>query len=656
MFKWWNENLRVKLISSFAIVLLVPSLLIGVLSYQSAKSKIEEEIVDSAQNTVHFLNNSIDLLISPKIQHMTYLSESLSVQGSESGTLEIVKQRLEQYQNLQSEVITTYLGTETGLFINHPVSPMPEEYDPRKRDWYQAAMMNKGQVIITDPYEDASSKEVVVSIVAALADGSGVVGIDLSLEKLRAVAGQYTIGNQGFAYIVDKTGKILVHPQLNNGVEASGSLFDPIFEQDTGKFVYKENGEDKQTVFETNKMTGWKLAGTMLFSEVKQELQPVFNTTLAVVLISVVAGAGMIFLMIVSIMGPIRSLMNATEKISEGNLTERILVRSKDEIGQLGIRFNHMIESLVVLITGIRQTVDHLAASSEELTAGSKQTGYAAEHIAESIQQVASNTELQVQSVTESERLVEDFTTGVQQVSQNARNVTSAAAYTSELAEQGNITLKNAVHQMSRIQHTINHVSVVIQELGARSGEIGQIVEDITNISGQTNLLALNASIEAARAGEHGRGFAVVAGEVRKLAELSSLSASKITNLITAIQEETNQAVLSIDLGTREVETGMDVVHVAAESFERIKESIQDVTGQIQEVSAASDQMSAGTKQLNRTAALIKEASVNTANGAIEISADSQEQSAAMEEIAASSASLAVTAEELQEMVSKFRV
>ncbi|WP_188114547.1 methyl-accepting chemotaxis protein [Paenibacillus sp. B2(2019)] len=659
MFKWLSRlrgTLRVKLIGSFAIVLLMPSILIGVLSYQSAKGQVEGEILSSAKDTVHFLNNTIDQQVSPKIHHITYLSKSLKAREETTSELELVQLQLEQYKNLQTDVLFTYFGSKTGRYIATPASQLPEGFDPRERDWYQQAMASKGQVVITNPYEDASSKEVVVTITAALADGSGVIGMDLSLEKLREVTGKYTIGKQGFPYIVDKTGKIIVHPQLSNGVEAKGSLYDPLFKQDTGQFKYTENGEEKRTIFETSKLTGWKLAGTMMYSEIEEKVQPIFNTTLLVVVISLLLGAALIIFIIASIMKPLHALMGVTEKISTGNLSERVIIKTKDEFGQLGIRFNQMIDSLSTLIMGVYQTVDHLASSSEELTTGAKQTSQAAEHIAESIQEVAISAETQVKSVLESEQSIEQFSVGVGQVSNNAQNVASTVAHTSELAEQGSVSLETAVQQMGRIHNTITHVSEVIQVLGVSSEEIGEIVGDITNIAQQTNLLALNAAIEAARAGEHGQGFAVVADEVRKLAEQTAHSTAKVIKLIDTIQDETNQAVVSIDLGTKEVMTGMEVVHAAEESFDRIKHSIQDVNGQIQEVSAASQQMSASTEQLLSTSILIKEASVKTAAGAEEISGASQQQLASMEEIAASATSLSTVAEELKEMVSKFQL
>lgn len=656
MRNFFQASLKTKLALSFAVMLLVPSLLIGILSYQTSKTQVEEEIINNASNTIHFLSNTIDILVTPKIHQVTLFSENLHASEDQSDELAAIQNRLGEYQQLHTDISMAFVGTAAGQFIMSPVHKMPEGYDPRKREWYQEAIKSNENIVITDPYADASTGKIVVSIVKALADGSGVVGVDMSLEKLLEVAGSYKIGQQGFVYILDQSGKIIVHPSLPAGEQVSGDYYDPLFQKEQGQFDFEEGGQKKRTLFGTNKITSWKLAGTAMYAEIEQEVQPIFFTTFLVVSISVLIGSIAISLIIRSLMKPIRTLMGATEKISRGDLRERVKIEAKDEMGQLGVRFNQMVDALAALITGVRQTVEQLAASSEQLTASSQQTSLAAEHIASSVLEVAASTEEQVRSVGESEHSINQFAVGVEQISSRAHQVATGAVTSLDLAEKGSQSLEMAVGQMNQIHATITQVATVIKGLGERSQEIGQIVDDITSIASQTNLLALNAAIEAARAGENGRGFAVVANEVRVLAEQSSLSASRITHMISAIQTEATEAVQSIALGTNEVVTGMTVVNLAGESFQTIKSSVQDVTAQIQEVSASSHQMASSTKNLLLASKMIKEMSMEAAAGAENISSASEEQLASMEEIAASAISLSSMAEELKDMISKFHL
>ena len=216
--------------------------------------------------------------------------------------------------------------------------------------------------------------------------------------------------------------------------------------------------------------------------------------------------------------------------------------------------------------------------------------------------------------------------------------------------------MDKAVVQMAHIEQTVIASAQVVAKLGDRSKEIGQIVDTISGIAGQTNLLALNAAIEAARAGEQGRGFAVVAEEVRKLAEQSQEAAKQIATLIGEIQSETDQAVVAMNNGTREVKLGAEVVNASGQSFQEITGLVMQVSGQVKEISAAIEQMASGSQQIVESVKQIDELSKTASGEAQTVSAATEEQSASMEEIASSSQALANLAQNLRQAVSKFQI
>jgi methyl-accepting chemotaxis protein len=354
---------------------------------------------------------------------------------------------------------------------------------------------------------------------------------------------------------------------------------------------------------------------------------------------------------------PVVIIAAAAEKIASGDLTgKQIEVKNRDEIGDLAKAFNRMSKSLRELIHQVASNAEQVAASAEELTASAEQTSKAAEQIAAAMQDVAAGVEKQVRSVEETSQTTNEMSSGAQQIAGNAQNVSSIAVETAEKAAHGGKAIDVAIKQMNSIHQTVNGLAEVIKSLGERSKEIGQITNVITGIAEQTNLLALNAAIEAARAGEQGRGFAVVADEVRKLAEQSAQSAQQISQLISAIQEETNKAVQSMEAATKEVVAGIGVVDTAGESFKQIQSSINEVTTQIQEISAAIQQMAAGTEQMVQSMQLITKVAETSAAGTEEASATTEEQLAAMEEISSSAESLSHMAEELQTLIGKFKI
>ncbi|QDQ00439.1 methyl-accepting chemotaxis protein [Lysinibacillus fusiformis] len=356
------------------------------------------------------------------------------------------------------------------------------------------------------------------------------------------------------------------------------------------------------------------------------------------------------------LISPIEKLKFAVQRAEAGELNFTVDYDSKDELGVLTSSFSHMIAQLRDLIGQVKETSDQMAAFSAELSASAEQTNEASEHIASITLEVASGSDDQVRTIIESSDVVNHMVQDVQTIARNATNVSETATHAEQLSVDGNNIIKTAVQQMNSIQASIGSLGDVISGLGQRSGEIGQIVEVITGIAAQTNLLALNAAIEAARAGEHGKGFAVVSEEVRKLAEESSSSAQKISELITGIQAETNRAVDSMQFTTKEVETGINNVNIAGASFEKIQHAINEVSVQIQEVSSSVQQMVAGADQMSKSMEQIDGIAQSSAEGTQTISAATEEQLASMQEITASTAALSKMAEDLQEKTNMFKV
>ncbi|MDI7743572.1 methyl-accepting chemotaxis protein [Lysinibacillus fusiformis] len=354
---------------------------------------------------------------------------------------------------------------------------------------------------------------------------------------------------------------------------------------------------------------------------------------------------------------PIIAMSNLAEKISSGNLSvEKIKIKSSDEIGTLAKSFNIMTENLRTLIQQVNDSVVHVAASSEELTASAEQTSKATAQIANIIQEVAIGAENQVQSVEESSKSIYELSTGIKLIASSATEVTSASLEASNLANVGKTDIQIVMGQMDTIKETINNLNQSMIGLENRSEEIGKIIEVITSIANQTNLLALNAAIEAARVGEHGKGFAVVADEVRKLAEQSSLSTMQITALVSAIQEETLSAVSSMELVKIEVNEGINKANQAGKTFNTIQLGITNISGQINEVSSATEQMAVSTEQVLKSIESIVTVAEQSAAGTQNVSAAAEEQLASMEEISASSLSLSQMAEELQSQIGRFKI
>ena len=356
------------------------------------------------------------------------------------------------------------------------------------------------------------------------------------------------------------------------------------------------------------------------------------------------------------IVKPIKSLVQSVGLVASGDLTQQVHVTSSDEIGILAADFNKMVGRLRSLITKVNNLAQSVAASSEELTASADQSAQAANQVAISIADVADGTGRQLNAVNVTSAIVERISAGIEDVAANFNSVTASSEETSRAAQNGGQAIETADGQMNMIEAIVAETSSKVSKLGDRSKEIGQIVDTISAIAGQTNLLALNAAIEAARAGDAGRGFAVVAEEVRKLAEQSQAATKQITALIAEIQSETDEAVISIHEGTKQVALGSQVVTQAGESFNSIAGSVEKVTSQIKGISMAIQQMATGSQQIVLSVREIEEISKGTAGEMQTVSAATEEQSASMQEVASAGQALARMAEELQSAITVFKV
>ena len=259
-----------------------------------------------------------------------------------------------------------------------------------------------------------------------------------------------------------------------------------------------------------------------------------------------------------------------------------------------------------------------------------------------------------MKSIGDTAYTVEQMSANIQQISVNADGVAQSSDKTAKAANEGLRSVNTAVSQMAMIEETVTRSAQVVMQLGERSKEIGQIIDAIAGIAGQTNLLALNAAIEAARAGEQGKGFAVVAEEVRKLAEQSHDSAQQIAAMIKEIQIDTENAVVAMQKGTKEVAIGGQVVNTAGEVFQQIVVLVDQVLEQVSEISRAIQQAASGSQAVVFAVKDINEVSKDAAAQTQTVSAATQEQLASVQQIAASSRELAKMAEALQNAVKKF--
>ena len=379
--------------------------------------------------------------------------------------------------------------------------------------------------------------------------------------------------------------------------------------------------------------------------------------------VGVVIMAGMVFIAIVFsnyLIMPIRNLTQSLDVLATGDFRNsgenKVDPNRTDEIGVMGRAVTKLQDNVSTMISKVMTSAEHVAASSQQLTASADQSTTAINQVAESIVNVAGACTEQFVEVENATAKAEELKAHMGTFSKTLQDSSKEIEHTNEAADSGNKAVKHAVQEMQRIETSVTASADVIAQLGEESEKIGKIVDAISNIADQTNLLALNAAIEAARAGEHGRGFAVVADEVRKLAEQSQLSAKEISNLIGSIQVKSQDAVLAMQEGVANVKTGADAVDEAGKTFETIRNRITAVARSSAQMEKIVKDLVASTDIITQSVEKINVKSREVASESETVSASGEQQSATMHEIADASRSLAEMAQQMQDIIGKFKI
>lgn len=341
-----------------------------------------------------------------------------------------------------------------------------------------------------------------------------------------------------------------------------------------------------------------------VIDEAGADIQQVKNSSSILLLIigaiAVMLGTFFAWKLSLGITQPLARAVQLAETVASGDLTSKLVIDSKDEIGQLLGALKSMNDSLAKVVGEVREGTETIATASSQIASGNLD--------------LSSRTEEQASSLEETASAMEELTSTVKQNADNAQQANQLAASASGVAVQGGQVVEQVISTM--------------QSISDSSKRIADIIGVIDGIAFQTNILALNAAVEAARAGEQGRGFAVVASEVRNLAQRSANAAKEIKSLIT-------DSVESVDVGSKLVEQ-------AGATMREVVNSVQRVTDIVSEISAASHEQSTGIEQVNQAIGQMDEVT--------------QQNAALVEEAAAASQSLQDQAASLAQAVSVFKV
>lgn len=399
-------------------------------------------------------------------------------------------------------------------------------------------------------------------------------------------------------------------------------------------------------------IVGADMDATSAFQVMKKNRNILIFSSLIILFISIVV----IYLFSYFLAKPLKDLTKQVEKVSNGDLTQTLHTNRTDEIGVLTLAFQQMRNDLKRVIHTIHSNSEELVDSSNQLLTSSSEVKEGFYQIASTMQQMSEGADSQAESANEVSKTMGDFTEHIEESTLQGKELNQSSHNVKELTSTGFQYMNETETQMDAIHHDMTESIERVKGLDTKTQEISQLVQVIQSIADQTNLLALNAAIEAARAGEHGKGFAVVADEVRKLAEQVSGSIGSIVAIVEGVQKESNETVIALQQGFKNVEAGTKIIRTTQHTFNEINNAVATMQNQIEKISTNLGLLFKESERINFSFDQVASISEETSAGIEQTSASIQQSTSAMDEIVHHSTSLAKLARKLEYSVEHFKL
>ena len=663
-------SLKTKLIITFFILISVPMGILGSISYtmasHSIQASVNQQLKEQTSDTSALIEKTIEsakhsLEISSLNSELGKAAQNLS-----KSDIDTAFQYIQNVQKSNKDSMEILIITDANGKVVIDSDTKEPNLDLSDRDFIKKAL-SSGSEAVSDVLISRINGNPVISIAYPLKDGDKIVGTligNINFNSISSYASKIKVGENGYAYMIDKNGLIVYHPDSSKILKENASdnandefklIINQMKEGKTSEGFYTYDNVYKYTVFQP--VDNWVIAVTADYNEYMAPAISIRNDTIIIVVISIIIAMICAYLFSTKgIINPIKKLEKLMRLAGEGDLTVNIDIKSNDEIEELGNSFNDMIKHQDDIVRNVTNAAEQLNAASEEMASSSEEISASTQEISAITNQVAEDAEKQNEAIVDASGVLVQLSSLVQLAQNRAQATSSNAVDTMKVASLGREKVEETVNAINVISMGSDETAQALEELNSLSIKAGGIINTINSIADQTNLLALNAAIEAARAGENGKGFSVVADEVRKLSEESNHKAKEIAILINEMMKQTQNAVIAMERSKAEVDNGVAIVSETDKAFINIINAIENIVGHVNEIlEITGDEVASSDKVVN----LINEMATVTENNSANsenVSLATEEQVKAIECLTATAEETSAMSEELTRLVEKFKI